>query len=255
MDEAAIGTGPAGPRRYRAGLTDSPTPPTFARRGFLLCTVALLALAGPARGLPDDADQPIHFRADNVEGDLLVGGLSSSTADDATRAKRVVATGSVQVDQGSMRLQADRVVIESVGDQITLVDAQGDPARYRQQPESDAGFIEARAGNIVYRPADALIELIGGALLTLDSDEFRGDVITYDMRQGKVTASGENEGVEMILQPESLQLGSARENPSPEKSLQLGSAREYPSPEKSLQPGSSKGVPSHGNSPSRENGP
>ena len=100
-----------------------------------------------------------------------------------------------------MRLQADRVVIESVGDQITLVNAQGSPARYRQQPEPGAGFIEARATEIVYRPADARIELIGRALLTLDSDEFRGDIITYDIGQGKVVASGEHEGVEMTLQP------------------------------------------------------
>ena len=219
MDEAAIGTGPAGPRRYRARLTDSLTPPTSAAwRG--LCVLVLLAFAGPVHGLPDDADQPIHFRADNVEGDLLVGGLSSSTADDASAIRRVVATGSVQVDQGSMRLEADRVVIESVGNQIALVDAQGDPARYRQQPEPGAGFIEARAANIVYRPADARIELIGRALLTLDNDEFRGDVITYDIRQSKVVATGENEGVEMILQPESgresLQPGSARGVPSQE---------------------------------------
>ena len=206
-----------------------------------------------AHALPNDADQPIHFRADNVEGDLLVGGLSSSTADDASPVKRVVATGSVQVDQGSMRLEADRVVIESVGHQITLVDAQGDPARYRQQPEPGAGFIEARAANIVYRPTDARIELIGRALLTLDSDEFRGDAITYDMRQGKVVASGENEGVEMILQPdpsqESLQPGSARGNPSQEKSLQPGSARGHPSQEKSLQPGSAREYPSQENGP------
>lgn len=225
MDEAAIGTGPAGPRRHRARLTDSLKPPKFsARRGLFLCTLLLFGFpegfpdgfpggfTGQVHGLPDDADQPIHFRADNVEGDLLVGGLSSPTADGASAdspAKRVVATGSVQVDQGSMRLEADRVVIESVGDQIALIEAQGDPARYRQQPELGAVFIEARAANIVYRPADARIELIGRALLTRDSDEFRGDVITYDMRQGKVVASGENEGVEMILQP-----GSARGDPS-----------------------------------------
>ncbi len=228
MDEAAIGTGPTGPRRYRARLTDSLTPPaSAARRG--LCALVLFAFTGPVHGLPDDADQPIHFRADNVEGDLLVGGLSSSAAADASAVKRVVATGSVQVDQGSMRLDADRVVIESVGDQIALVDARGDPARYRQQPEPGAGFIEARAANIVYRPADARIELIGRALLTLDSDEFRGDVITYDMRQGKVVASGENEGVEMILQPESLQPGSARGVPSQEDRPSHGSGppREY----------------------------
>ncbi|MCY3818337.1 MAG: lipopolysaccharide transport periplasmic protein LptA [Gammaproteobacteria bacterium] len=166
--------------------------------------------------LPDDADEPIHFRADNVEGDLLVGGLSSSTADGASAdspAKRVVATGSVQIGQGSMRLTADRVVIESEGDRITLMDARGDPAHYRQQAGPGAGFIEARASNIVYRPADARIELIGRAFLTRDSDEFRGDVITYDIRQGKVVATGEHEGVEMIIQP-----GSARGYPSQENS-------------------------------------
>ena len=213
----------------------------------------LFAFTGPVHGLPDDADQPIHFRAGNVEGDLLVGGLSPSTADGASPAKRVVATGSVQVDQGSMRLEADRVVIESVDEQITLVDAQGDPARYRQQPKPGAGFIEARAANILYRPADARIELIGRALLTLDSDEFRGDVITYDIRQGKVVASGETKGVEMILQPESPQPGSARGVPSQEKSPQPGSARGVPSQEKSPQPGSARGVPSQEQSSARGN--
>ena len=225
-----------------------------SRRGFFLCTLLLLGFTGQVRGLPDDADQPLHFRADNVEGDLLAGGLRSSPADDASPAKRVVATGSVQIDQGSMRLTADRVVIESDGGQITLVDARGDPARYRQQPEPGAGPIEARAANIVYRPAEARIELIGSAWFSRDSDEFRGDVITYDMRQGKVTASGDQEGVEMIFQPKSPQPGSARGNPSHEKSLQPGSARGEPLAEESPQPGSAR-VPLAEESSARGNPP
>ncbi|MDE0056149.1 MAG: lipopolysaccharide transport periplasmic protein LptA [Gammaproteobacteria bacterium] len=197
-----------------------------ARRGPFLFALLVFGspggLAEQAHGLPDDANQPIHFRADNVEGDLLVGGLSSSTADDASAdspVKRVVATGSVQIGQGSMRLTADRVVIESEGDRITLMDAQGEPARYRQQTEPGAGFIEARASNIIYRPADARIELIGRAFLTRDSDEFRGEVITYDIRQGKVVATGETEGVEMIIQPGSARGDSSHEiSPSQESS-------------------------------------
>ena len=215
--------------------------------------------------MPADSEQPIHFRADNVEGDLAAGGLPGSRADGASPAgspstgsptKRLIATGSVQIDQGSMRLEADRVVIESDGDRIILINAEGDLARYRQQPEPGADFVEARAANIVYHPVDQRIELIGRAWLAHDSDEFRGGVIEFDMRQGKVVAFGEKDGVEMILQPESLQPGSAREHPSQEKSLQPGSAREHPSQEKSLQqspqPGSARGNAPQENSSARE---
>ena len=154
------------------------------------------------RGLPEDSEQPIHFRADNVEGDLVGGSIprtDNASSDSATR--RVTATGSVQIDRGSMRLEADRVVFERRGDRITLIRAEGDPARYRQRPEPGADFVEAVATNIIYRPQEEQIELIGRAWLSRDSDEFRGDVIKYDMREGKVSASGEKDGVEMILQP------------------------------------------------------
>ena len=213
----------------------------------------MFASTADVRGLPEDSEQPIHFRADNVEGDLVEGSVSPADgASSDSPTKRVVATGSVQIDQGSMRLEADRVVFERVGDRITLISAQGDPARYRQQLEPGADFVEARATNIIYRPEDDQIELNGRAWLSRGSDEFRGDVIRYDLRQGKVEAFGEKDGVEMILQPESLQPGSARRVPSHEESLQPGSARGYPSQEDSLQPGSERGVPSHENSSARK---
>ena len=233
----------------------------------------LAALAGQAHALPTDAGQPIHFRADNVEGDLAGGGLPGARANGASPAegtstgaptKRVIATGSVQVDQGSMRLQADRVVIESDGDRIVLINAEGDLARYRQQLEPGAAFVEARATKIIYHPVDERIELIGRAWLARDSDEFRGEVIQFDMREGKVLASGEKDGVEMILQPESLQPGSARGVPSQERSLQPESARGVPSQEERLQrspqPGSAREHPSHEESsarghPSQQNNP
>lgn len=163
----------------------------------------VFAWAAEVRGLPEDSEQPIHFRADNVEGDL-VGGIipRADGASPDSPTKRVIATGSVQIDQGSMRLEADRVVFERVGDRITLINAEGDPARYRQQLGPGADFVEAHATSILYRPEDEQIELIGNAWLSRDSDEFRGDVIKYDMREGKVVASGEKDGVEMILQPQ-----------------------------------------------------
>ncbi len=182
--------------------------------------------------MPADAEQPIHFRADNVEGDLVGGGLPGARDDGAPLAdsptRRVIATGSVQIDQGSMRLEADRVVIESDGERIILINAEGDLARYRQQLEPGADFVEARATNIIYHPVDENIELIGRAWLAHESNEFRGEIIKYDMRQGKITAFGENNGVEMILQPESLQPGSAREHPSQENNLRQGARGSIP---------------------------
>ena len=150
----------------------------------LLC-VAAPAVEGPAG---DDAEQPIHWRADHAEGDAT---------------GRTILTGDVRMEQGTRRVEADRMVIESDGDRVVRVTAEGDLARYRQGPGPDTELVEAEAERIVYQAAEERVELVGRAYLAQEPNEFRGQVIHYDVREGRIDAAGDGGGsVEMIWQPD-----------------------------------------------------
>ena len=134
-----------------------------------------------------DAEQPIHWRADHAEGDA---------------AGRTILTGAVRMDRGGLRVEADRMVIEYDAGRVVRVEAEGDLARYRQQPEPDAEPIRADAERIVYDAVEERVELIGRAYLAQQPNEFRGEVIHYDVREGRIDAEGDGAGsVEMIWQP------------------------------------------------------
>ena len=168
--------------------------PLLYATALLLLRVAVSAgeAAGPAeapREAPGpDAEQPIHWRADHAEGDAT---------------GRTILTGDVRMEQGTLRVEADRMVIEYDGDRVVRITAEGDLARYRQRPRPDAGPVEADAERIVYHAAEERVELLGRAYLAQEPNEFRGEVIHYDVREGRIDAAGDGDGsVEMIWQPE-----------------------------------------------------
>ena len=156
-------------------------------------TLLLWAAASSGEALQEaapgpDAEQPIHWRADHAEGDA---------------AGRTILTGNVRMEQGTLRVEADRMVIEYDGDRVVRVTAEGDLARYRQRPRPDAEPVEADAERIVYHAVEERVELLGRAYLAQGPNEFRGEVIHYDVRAGRIDAAGDGDGsVEMIWQPE-----------------------------------------------------
>lgn len=154
----------------------------------LLCT-AVSAVEESREALPGgDAGQPIHWRADHAEGDAT---------------GRTILTGDVRMEQGTLRVEADRMVIEYDGDRVVRITAEGDLARYRQQPRPDAEPVAADAERIVYHAVEERVELLGRAYLAQEPNEFRGEIIHYDVREGRIDAAGDGEGsVEMIWQPE-----------------------------------------------------
>lgn len=163
------------------GDTAKPSPLRVAVVGALLCAAA-------AGALPNDPEQPIHWRADHAEGDMT---------------GRTVLTGGVRMDQGSLLVEADRMVIEYEAEQVVRITAEGDLAHYEQRPRADADLVKADAEKIVYHTAEERVELIGRAWLTHERNEFRGEIIHYDVRGGTIDAEGDGEGsVEMIWQPE-----------------------------------------------------
>lgn len=110
------------------------------------------------------------------------------------------------MDQGTMRVEAERMIIDREDDKVLRVTAEGteiNRAYYHQRLKPDTELVKAKALKIIYHIADERIELIGRAYLTQEQNEFRGENINYDIRRGKVVATAhEKRRVEMILYPE-----------------------------------------------------
>jgi lipopolysaccharide export system protein LptA len=149
---------------------------------------SLLLAPLPALPLKEDANKPIHIIGRTAEMDRA--------------AQTLVYRGDVRIDQGSLRVVADTMVVEYEADQVVRITATGSPARYQQQLEGDQGHVHANAKQIVYHTQTEALDLQGQAQLLQRGSELKGEVIRYDIVAGKVDARAEGSGpVRMILQP------------------------------------------------------
>jgi lipopolysaccharide export system protein LptA len=148
------------------------------------CATSVWALAS-------DAEQPIHIEGDDAEIDQTN--------------ETIIYTGSVEVVQGTLRVQGDKMVVKISGDQVERITTLGSPARYQQELEDDQGQVRARADAIIYHTTAERIYLNGKATLVQKGNELQGESIRYDIVNGKVDASaGDSKGrVRMQLDPAS----------------------------------------------------
>lgn len=161
---------------------------SLKRRLAAILTACALVSAPLAVALPEDADQPIHIRADRAEVDQ--------------NAEKVVYSGSVLVEQGTMRVVADEMTVEYREQKVVRITAHGSPARYQQLLEADKGQVKADARTIVYHTQDERVDLEGEAFLSQGGNEIAGELIRYDIVAGKVNAeSGEQGPVRVVVQP------------------------------------------------------
>lgn len=160
-----------------------------SRRGLGAALTVLCALGpGSAGALPEDADQPIEIEAERAEVDQNAG--------------TVVYTGSVEAEQGTMRVTAERMTVEVEDQKVVRITATGTPARYQQLLEADKGLVKADARTIVYHTQQERVDLEGDAFLTQGGNEIAGEVIHYDIVAGRVDAvAGDQEPVRVIVQP------------------------------------------------------
>ena len=101
-----------------------------ARLGWMLALLMLLA-GQWCLALPDDREQPIHISADEALRDEKQG--------------VTVYSGNVQMNQGSMHIEADRVTIYHVDADADKIVARGRPAKMRQRPDLEKGPVHASA--------------------------------------------------------------------------------------------------------------
>lgn len=156
-------------------------------RGGLLILLALQA--GVAAALPEDQQQPVHI-----------------TADSAVQENNVVTyRGKVLIVQGSIRIDADEVVIYHDKGKLQRAVATGKPALFQEQPEADGGMIKGSANKLIYYNADQRVELIQDAFVDRDKSTVKGNRIEYLLPSKTVRAEGSSNNpagrVEMVLQP------------------------------------------------------
>jgi lipopolysaccharide export system protein LptA len=153
-----------------------------------LCCCVVLSV-GRVYALPSDQNQPVSLEADRATYNERTGVTTY--------------TGNVLITQGSIRIEADSIVVNLTADRsIKDATAKGRPARFQQQISSDKGIARGEGQTINYDAAGGILALTGNALLTQDGARFSGNSIRYSINQGDVEATGSGSNrVKIVIPP------------------------------------------------------
>ena len=154
-------------------------------------SVALLLLLLPCQlwALATDRDQPIEVEADQLE---------------VREQERVsIYQGNVKLVQGSLEINADRVVIHfNEANDLTLMEMTGTPATLRQLDDNQQEML-GEAKQIDYTQSKSLLELRNSARLSLAGDIVESDLIRINTENNSLQAGSmeSDQRVKMLIQP------------------------------------------------------
>jgi lipopolysaccharide export system protein LptA len=160
------------------------------RNEFLIAL--MLALAAPAAGAREsDRSQPMNVEADDFD----------ATMTDTSETKLA---GNVRISQGSLLITAGLATVSRIEGDIRRVVLEGQPATLQQ--DNDAGVtMKAHANKIDYDVTGETVVLTGSVAVDQGADTLRGERITYDLKNGRLNASGAGTGeagrIRMTIQP------------------------------------------------------
>lgn len=157
----------------------------FHRLGSIFPVIMLMLFWGnQVFALSNDKDQPIDIAADSV---------------DMNEAKGIsIYKGDVELNQGSIRLLADKVTIYNRAKKPHKVVAIGRQVKFRQLPDNSKHYIQGRANRAEYLVDSEELTLIGNAELKQAKDTFRSDRIIYDRVRSVVKAGAAAKGKERV---------------------------------------------------------
>lgn len=172
----------------------------------LALVASLLAASLPAMALTGDTNQPIHIESDQQSLDM--------------QGNVVTFTGNVIVTQGSIKINADKVVVTRPADQKgkEVIDGYGNPATFYQMQDNGKP-VKGRASKMHYELANDFVVLTGNAYLEQLDSNIKGDKITYLVKEQKMQAfSDKGKRVTTVLVPSQLQDKSKDQAPAQKKS-------------------------------------
>jgi len=166
------------------------TVPPFA----LVLAAFIASYSAVSQALPSDKNETIRGSADNLTVDQKNGVATY--------------TGAVKIEQGSLRISADSIVIHTSADSsVEKMIATGNPARFEQQPEKDQGVVTAAAKQITYTPNNERLVLIENASVEQNGAVMSGPHIDYDLLKEVMKAAGKNgtagngQRIEIVIPP------------------------------------------------------
>ena len=181
----------------------------YARLLKTCARILLLALILPpfsAQALPGDKDQPIHITADKALRD--------------EKKKVTVYSGNVLLIQGSLELEADTLTIYHNTEEADEIVAEGNPAKMRQQPESDKAIVHAHAKIIKYFKVDDRVHLQLDANIEQDGAVVAWDSIEYFIAKQLIRAESDQKQsgnkVSVVIPP-NVQQREQNKEPKQEK--------------------------------------
>lgn len=143
----------------------------------LVLATLLSVFSHGARALPSDSEQDMTIISDQAEIDRRQGSI--------------VYLGNVVLTQGTLTIEADRLVILQQDGVVQSARAEGTPARYQQLIEMDASPTQATGQRIDYQALKRLITVSGNAELQQQGNVFSGARIVYDISSETVSADSD----------------------------------------------------------------
>lgn len=156
----------------------------------IIVSVLLLILCSQTWALRSDRQQPIDIKADRVE------------VDQRKQVSHYI--GNVRLEQGSLKITADDVVVYMVNGKLQKIVITGKPARFEQQPENNSEVVTSQADNMEYYASKERLLLKNNAEVNQGGNLFRGDFIEYDTLTSTVKANKADNSqsrVHAIIQP------------------------------------------------------
>ncbi len=150
----------------------------------------LCGLTAPAWSLESDSRQPIYIEADGA------------TYDDNTGVS--VYTGKVEITQGSMLLNSDKLVVYTEEHKPYKFVATGDPVTFKQTPKPGDEDIHGRALTAEYYTDTELLVMLEKAVVWQGKDTYASERIEYHRKHGIVKAgqaSSNGKRVHITLHP------------------------------------------------------
>lgn len=157
----------------------------------LWCSHAPLSLAERA-----DREKPIHMEADRV------------TVDDTSHTSTF--EGNVQMQQGTLTIEAGKIVATQDSKGFSHITATGQPAHFRQKRDGVNEYAEGFGDRIVYDSFAETADFFGEARVKREGDDVRGEHIIYNTKTGVFQVFGAtvtnpdkpNQGrVTIVIQP------------------------------------------------------